>query len=474
MNIELITDFISKYAKSIYRKPEFADDTERMVEMRAHGQKAVAELKRVGEIWESRFGLQTKKRIAWQNSGYIVGSFWLQGRLKECADCPESLSLFVERTTSGVRIRVSVIPDYKNTDWKDTISKDRERYLKILDIVSLDDRLCFVSYDRDKEYGEKFTFAQAKIGNWQKSPWKGAALSFIVEENTLDGINEGVELLMPYYRNICSEVKMSECVAAPCALKPAAKTMACSGTKTQKLQVLFADWQEAQKNEPDSSWQITNGGNSNITKAHFQIDGIVDEEVFADEQRKILFISNEANGNEYGAKERVVSNCLDDYRTYYEIGYDNWKGKMRERVCALYKIAARRRDISDADAAIHFAFMDLNKRGGGASVKGGEHIVKYCEIYADFIRQEIEIIDPDVVIWLGTNTYDRNIACRFLGAKDIGHKRYFMLFGKQVPIIRMWHTAYYQSKIESLPGYRDKTVGKLCAKLETEMTRYGL
>ena len=110
----MIADFIRKYAKSIYRKPGVADNTERMLEMKAHGQKAVAELNRLGEIWASRFGLQTKKRILWQNSGHIVGSFWLQGRLKEYVDYPESLSLFVERTTSGVRLRVSVIPDYKH------------------------------------------------------------------------------------------------------------------------------------------------------------------------------------------------------------------------------------------------------------------------------------------------------------------------------------------------------------------------
>lgn len=377
------------------------------------------------------------------------------------ADCP---LLYIHR----------ILPDYKNTDWNEVISKDRERYIKILDVVTLDDRLCFVSYDRDKDYGEKFTFDQAKTGNWQKAPWKGSALSFIVEENTLDGINEGVNLLMPYYRHILDKENKSKESEAPLTSRTTSKPVVRSGSKTQQLQVLFADWQEAQKNEPDSSWRITNGGNSNITKAHFQIDGIIDEEVFSDEKRKILFISNEANGNEYGAKERAVSNCLDDYRTYYEIGYDDWKGKMRERVCALYKIAAGRGDISDSDAAIRFAFMDLNKRGGGASVKGGEHIVKYCEIYADFIRQEIEIINPDMVIWLGTNTYDRNIACRFLGAKDIDHKRYFVLSGKQVPIIRMWHTAYFQSKIESLPGYSNKTVGKLCAKLVEEMARFGL
>lgn len=84
---------------------------------------------------------------------------------------------------------------------------------------------------------------------------------------------------------------------------------------------------------------------------------------------------------------------------------------MRERTSALYKIIAGigMNEMSDSDAAIHYAVMDLNKRGGGANVKDASHIEEYCKCYRDFIKREIEIIDPDIVVWLGIKTYDMEL-----------------------------------------------------------------
>ena len=52
---------------------------------------------------------------------------------------------------------------------------------------------------------------------------------------------------------------------------------------------------------------------------------------------------------------------------------------MRERTSAIYKIAAGIgiEEMSNSDAAIHYAFMDLNKRGGGPDSKDGLHIQAY-------------------------------------------------------------------------------------------------
>lgn len=85
----------------------------------------------------------------------------------------------------------------------------------------------------------------------------------------------------------------------------------------------------------------------------------------------MLFISNEANDDEYSAKTNAKPNNVDDYWRYYEMDYDDWLGKMRERTSALYKIVAGigRMEMSDANAALHYAVMDLNKRGGGSDVK---------------------------------------------------------------------------------------------------------
>ena len=56
-------------------------------------------------------------------------------------------------------------------------------------------------------------------------------------------------------------------------------------SKSEQLEQLFVKWELAQENEPDSSWQLTKGGN-NITKSHFRRDGIIDEAIFAKEKEK--------------------------------------------------------------------------------------------------------------------------------------------------------------------------------------------
>ena len=214
-------------------------------------------------------------------------------------------------------------------------------------------------------------------------------------------------------------------------------------SKTEQIERLFEEWKAAQEQESDDSWRLTRGG-KNITKKHFREDGIIDDETFKHEKRKVLFISNEANDDEYSAKTNINPSNIDDYRRYYETGYDDWLGKMRERTSAIYKVVAgiAINEMSDSEAAIHYAVMDLNKRGGGADVKGAEHIEAYCRYYKDFIRKEIEIINPDIVIWLGTKTYDMDLHKRYLGAKSVGVKRNFLIDGKQVPILRMRHKSY--------------------------------
>lgn len=246
-------------------------------------------------------------------------------------------------------------------------------------------------------------------------------------------------------------------------------------SKSEQLEQLFLKWELAQENESDSLWQLTKGGN-NITKSHFRRDGIIDEAVFAKETRKTLFISNEANDDEYSAKTNAKPNNIDDYRRYCETGYDDWLGKMRERTSALYKIVAGIgiMEMSDADAALHYAVMDLNKRGGGSDVKSAAHIEEYCKYYQNFIKREIEIINPDVVVWLGTKTYDMELHSKYLGAECEKDKRYFIIGNKKVPILRMWHTSYYQGHIEPLPGYSNRIVGKLCAKCLEELEKYNI
>lgn len=63
---------------------------------------------------------------------------------------------------------------------------------------------------------------------------------------------------------------------------------------------------------------------------------------------------------------------------------------------------------------------------------------------------------------------------KYLGAEKFGKKRFFNISGKKVPILRMWHTSYYQGRIDPLHGYSNRIIGKLCAKCLEEMKMYNL
>ena len=248
--------------------------------------------------------------------------------------------------------------------------------------------------------------------------------------------------------------------------------------RARELEDLFTEWENAQKNEPDSSWKRTNGGNKNIGKAHFRRDGIIDEDVFKDEALKILFISAEANDNEYSALIQERTDTVKDYLEYHWTGKDDWKGKMRERLAEIYKVICgiERGSLPNKDAVLHFAVMDINKRGGGPDMGDRDHIKEYCSYYADYIRREIELIDPDIVAMIGTSLYDMQLHSLYLGAVKKGEDRYFFdLKGKQVPILRLYQTCYYQGKNEPLPGYEDNLIiGKQAAKCVEELKRFGL
>ena len=255
------------------------------------------------------------------------------------------------------------------------------------------------------------------------------------------------------------------------------KIHASPESKSAQLEQLFLEWQSAQNNEPDKIWKFTNGGNANITKEHFRRDGIIDEATYEKERVKVLFISAEANDNDYSALTNPHPNSANDYREYHLTGNETWKGRMRERLAELYKIISGtdRNSMSNPEAAMHFAIMDINKRGGGSNIKSGEHIKEYCRYYAGFIRKEIEIIDPDVIGIIGTNLYNMDLHCRFLGAFSENGRCWFELSGKKVPILSLWQTSYYQGRSKSLVGYEDNQIfGKQAARCVEELKRFGL
>lgn len=244
--------------------------------------------------------------------------------------------------------------------------------------------------------------------------------------------------------------------------------------KTDELERLFLSWEQKQENEPDYVWKKTKGG-ENFTKSHFRRDGIIDEETFEKETTKVLFVSYEANDDDYSAKNNPKPNTVDDYYNYYLTKHEDYRGKMKERLSEYYKVIVglAPREIENYDAVRHFAIMDLNKRGGGPKVKD-KHVLYYCLYYKEFIKKEIEIISPDVIAFLGAK--DKDEILRVLGATCIGDKVYYKAGEKTVPVLTVWNTAFRYGKrfVKPLEEYNNDIVGSLCAKCKMEAEKYGL
>ncbi len=227
--------------------------------------------------------------------------------------------------------------------------------------------------------------------------------------------------------------------------------------RTEELDKLFVQWN--QKRMDSVNFETYND--------IFIKDGIVDYDIFKKQDIKVLFISNEANiGTDFNSKD---SDIRYDFKVYNKRQKDEYAGKIRERVCCLYQVVIN--DFSNKDApyrvAKNFAFMNLNKTGGGSTIN--DRISTFCDEFKDEIKKEIDIICPDIIIWLGCNTFDNDKIRVAVGIEKHKGQYYY----NNTPVIRMWHTSYYQSKREELGIFNNKITDKLSKKLYDELFNIG-
>ncbi len=138
-----------------------------------------------------------------------------------------------------------------------------------------------------------------------------------------------------------------------------------------------------------------------------------------------------------------------------ESGYDkdeesSRKKKIFQRIIAIQNIIKARLDgnikneytYSDFnEIKKQIAFMNINKRGGSSSTDFKE-LNKYAEKYKEFIKREIEIINPDYIICCGSywqiidHVYDY-----FKSKKEWGNRK------KSEPDIDMYYKLNIKGKI---------------------------
>lgn len=234
-------------------------------------------------------------------------------------------------------------------------------------------------------------------------------------------------------------------------------------TKTEQLDELFEKWQKKQKEESDESLIKTMIESPIITKEFFCKDGIICEEQFDKETVKVLFIASEPNIDneegrsiiESGGTVEAVTSQSESFEKYHKTGIEDFGGGLKRNICKHYMwmFSLTENEEKRHIVANRFAFLNLNKRGGGKEADNMK-IASYCKAYKDEIIEEIRIINPDVIVWLGTGTFDEVFYNKIFDFVDKetheGEKKYYLSVGtRNIPVLREYHPSYHYKTDEN-------------------------
>ena len=164
------------------------------------------------------------------------------------------------------------------------------------------------------------------------------------------------------------------------------------------VDVLFAQWQEAHCSERDTSYL-----GPNIPKHMFLPDGVIASQQFSEAKQKILFIAKEAN---WFQADAAVSpdEPVETMFWHREVAF----GRV-DKTQFSYRLSMLANAITTGDYAMvdksheilqSVAVVNLNKRGGYAYCVW-DTLNSYVKTYQDFIRRQIRMIDPDLIVCCG-------------------------------------------------------------------------
>ena len=206
--------------------------------------------------------------------------------------------------------------------------------------------------------------------------------------------------------------------------------------KATNLNELFALWKHAHATEDNYEVTTTTG----IEKSSFIADGYI----FKENYSGVLFVLKEVNQLGYnGAKDPSERTHITWYQDYINKGKNVNQSKQHEKMgrMACYILDQNENPSKEEINAglSRAAFLNLNKRGGSNVAKKVE---PYTKKYAEFIKKQISLLNPDVIVCLGTFEQVKSIV-------DTKDKR----------VIDMWHPAYRMSGLERDPQCKmDKNV----------------
>ena len=201
------------------------------------------------------------------------------------------------------------------------------------------------------------------------------------------------------------------------------------------LSELFDLWRAAQYAEENPDATKVKG----IEAGSFSADGHISEQDYDG----ILFVLKEANLLNYLHLVNSVPHEREQhswYRNFFMDGkpseIDNnpkQKEKMGRMACyVMNQSYAADNNMEEVRNGLRkSAFINLNKRGGDNTEK---KVWAYTEKYSNFIKKQIALLNPKIIICLGTY-------------KLVSEYGLNTIDGKPVRTVDMWHTAYQMPKV---------------------------
>ena len=188
-----------------------------------------------------------------------------------------------------------------------------------------------------------------------------------------------------------------------------------------------------------------------ITKRNYKYfisDGISDEKEWSNQKYKILFVLKEANWENDNADlcEFLLSECSSTY-------WKTWNNIARWAKALLEKGEYPRYVIkSDKSYWIRkIAFMNLKKAGGDA-VAENETIREYATADKAFLKEQIELYEPDIIICCGRGVgknadilhdivFEKSQVSLWQEPLTESRYNYFVadIGNKQVPVVDFYH-----------------------------------
>lgn len=202
----------------------------------------------------------------------------------------------------------------------------------------------------------------------------------------------------------------------------------------------------------------------------FLKDGVIDGETYFKEKVKVLFILKEAN----------CPNGRDDLKKYLrspELKGNWWKtwNNIARWTIALLDGGCYPKTISSsyrASVLKRIAFLNLKKEGGGAQADPSK-IANAAKTDNKYIKKQIEMYDPDIIICCGQNGESNATILRNYVLKDnvsewqkLKNSVYYYHFrskdGKQIPIVSFTHPQMrgghkkFEEKYDLMVGVRNE------------------